>query len=203
MGLGRGGRNIFFKSGRPGTRTKPACITASPPRNELRVLQAQIRSAADSFILTSPYLTPGHPEHALLSGYVWKRNRKVWLSLPMWPRNGLHNCIYFGGSFWDTSARAGLCVSSQFSLPLFLLQASGSLLPVQEPGTPAPGRPHSAPWLLTLRFPRGAGQGVKPCASSTAFSQSNRWVHFFSCFFLHLMTRSHEGSTLLVFLVCY
>lgn len=148
-----GAKKKYFFLERPSWhKTKPHLLLehhslASPPQNELGAPQAQIWSTADSMILTSSCSTPGHPKHALLSRYMRKRNRKVRLSLPMWHRNGLHNCIYFGGSFWEASACTGLCVGSQphqFSLPLFLLCVSGSLLPAQEPETPAPARPHSA-----------------------------------------------------------
>lgn len=45
----------------------------SPLQNELGVLQAQTWSAAASMILTSPCSTPGHPKHALLSGFIYEK----------------------------------------------------------------------------------------------------------------------------------
>lgn len=118
-------------------------------------MQAQVWSTAGSVALTSPCSTPRHPNHALLSGYISKGNRKVCPSLETWHKNDFHECVYFGDFFWEVSACAGLhggSQSHQFSLPLFLLHASGSLLPAKEPGTPAPARPHSALGLLTLCF---------------------------------------------------
>lgn len=50
-------------------------------------------------------LNPGHPKHPRLSGYIWKRNRRVWVLLAVWHRvcdefkggksNGVPACFGF------------------------------------------------------------------------------------------------------------
>lgn len=57
-----------------------------------------------------------------------------------------HNCIYFGGSFWEVSACSGLCVSSQ------LHQFSFSLLPFHASGSACVGDRDPSPCQTSLNF---------------------------------------------------